>query len=249
MNGLTEVTSPCRGQKGSLLVAVMEWLEDHHEWHLHENESDQTQTLLIWDQQRGYRSLSEFESGEVYRQAARILTLYYDLASYCQIYPWHHAAGDFILKTGSAPNLRLTTVRKYDSIMGLWEKGKVTPTIAAVYFFLNLTVRMRLDRQDGTGRTLWADKRFLQPVVDGFLEGLAEKAKASRKGWKVIRLLPIILQSFDPGEIKQLLFSLCPLYENDDPEEYSMINKTLPLHADELYHILRKREKPVCISG
>ena len=44
---------------------------------------------------------------------------------------------------------------------------------ALLLFFLTLSIRMRLDRLDGTGDVAWADDSSLTGVWTGFLEGLA----------------------------------------------------------------------------
>ena len=47
---------------------------------------------------------------------------------------------------------------------------------ALLVFFLNLTIRMRLDRQDGIGEIVWADDIAIKGTLQGFLEGLALKS-------------------------------------------------------------------------
>jgi len=236
---LTEISSSSDDKMNIILVALMEWLEDYHEWHLHKGESDQEQRLIIWDQHRGYRFASYSEAGEIYKQAAKIHMLYYDFRSYRQIYPWHHAAGDFIVKTGNKTELKLTTARGYDSIMNHWEINNINPMIAAVYFFLNLTIKMRLDRQDGTGELLWANELFLNPVIDGFLEGLAMKEKEEKELSVEIKKIPDLLKSFSSDELEKLLYSLLPIYEKEDLEEFVIIKNNLPTHAVELSRSLK----------
>ncbi|MBI4775582.1 MAG: hypothetical protein HY788_15680, partial [Deltaproteobacteria bacterium] len=61
---------------GDSTAAVMmsEWFEDHHEWHLHEDEPGGIQRILLWDKRKGDRYLSRTEAAEVYRRCANILT-------------------------------------------------------------------------------------------------------------------------------------------------------------------------------
>jgi hypothetical protein len=40
-------------------------------------------------------------------------------------------------------------------------------------FFLNLSIRMRLDRYDGVGDIVWADGPVVQSTLDGVMDGLA----------------------------------------------------------------------------
>ncbi len=46
---------------------------------------------------------------------------------------------------------------------------------ALLVFFLNLTIRMRLDRLDGTDELAWSDDITVPGSLLGFLEGLAQK--------------------------------------------------------------------------
>ena len=77
-------------------MMLVEWLEGYHEWHLSIEPGSGTQKVMLWDYSKGFRFLSKTESFELLRQAAHILTCYYDQSTFCQIYPWHHGAGDFV---------------------------------------------------------------------------------------------------------------------------------------------------------
>jgi len=46
---------------------------------------------------------------------------------------------------------------------------------ALLVFFLNLTIRMRLDRLDGVGEIAWAGPETVEGALAGVLEALAEK--------------------------------------------------------------------------
>ena len=77
-----------------LHMFAAEWFRGYHEFHLHRNPAGDSHQLCLWDLDRGSSFLSREQSVELYRQAARILTIYYDWSSFQQIYPWHHAGGD-----------------------------------------------------------------------------------------------------------------------------------------------------------
>lgn len=238
---ITEVTPSYGEQRNTILIALMEWLENYHEWHLHKGKGGQKQQIIIWDQQRGYRFASNQERDDIFKEVAKILTLYYDPVTYRQVYPWHNAAGDFIVKTGNPTEVKLTTVRGYEPITDFWKTGKMTPTIAAVYFFLNLTVRMRLDRQEGTGELIWAEEQFLRPVINGFLEGLV--IKENKGNSEEINKIPDLLKSFNSDELEKLLYSLLPIYEKEDLEEFTIIKNNLTTHAIELYRSLKSNTR------
>jgi hypothetical protein len=83
----------------SMVFLLEEWFEDCHEFHIARTE-DGKQQMKLWEYGKGDRVLSSEQEFEIYRQAAQILTLYYDLNDFCLIYPWHHAAGDFVVRIG-----------------------------------------------------------------------------------------------------------------------------------------------------
>jgi hypothetical protein len=173
----------CHTPRGDFTLShvIQEWFEDYHEWHLSRGEGGEVQRLLIWDQKRGYRSASPMEYHEIFRQAAGILTLCYDTRTFRQVYPWHHAAGDFIVKSsGQGVDVKLTTVRGYDPILVFREKEEWDPWKALVIFFLNLTVKMRLDREDGVGDVMWADDPCVSATVQGFTDALRVMEKQGR---------------------------------------------------------------------
>ena len=64
--------------------------------------------------------------------------------------------------------------RQYGPLIGPedlpWEE-------ALLFFLLNLTLRIRLDRLDGVGEIAWADEGCLSPALEGFFLALEEKAK------------------------------------------------------------------------
>ena len=111
------------------------------------------------------------EAFRIFEESSKILALYYDGRDFSRIGAWHHAAGDFIVKArdDEGINVRLTTVRKYEPLP---ETENAAPMIALVYFFLDTTVRMRLDRLNGVGETVWADDFAVTATVKGFIEGL-----------------------------------------------------------------------------
>ncbi len=108
----------------SMVFLLEEWFEGYHEFHLSKTE-DGGQALKLWEYGKGNRFLNHEQGFEIYRQAARILTLCYDLRDFRMIYPWHHAAGDFVARIGEAgyspsPQGR---VEKIEGIRKGWRKS------------------------------------------------------------------------------------------------------------------------------
>jgi len=105
------------------------------------------------DSERGHCFLSPGESGLIYHQASSILTCFYDVETFEEIFPWHHAAGDFVARRANGEmDLKLVAARQYAARVGFPEDSPQDRIMALVMFLTNLTVRMRLDRIDGVGK-------------------------------------------------------------------------------------------------
>jgi len=220
----------------TLVLFLAEWFDDYHEWHLSIDQADKKQKPCIWDLQKGNRYASEEEAYDIFRQASRILTLYYDPIGCNQIYPWHHGAGDFILRFSDGNiHVKLTTARKYVSIMAHFSDETVNPMIAIIYFFLNLTIRMRLDKLDGVGETVWAGDLAVDAAAEGFFEALGTMEIEGRYHLGQVEDLRSLIKSFDEHELERLFNSLLSLYQEDDPADLAVIKANLKSHIRRLY--------------
>ena len=75
---------------------------------------DGIQKLVLWDGSPQPNYLSRQQTRHVYIEISKILTLYYNPRTYHQIFPWHHGAGDFVVRAdGDRIEVRLVTVRQY----------------------------------------------------------------------------------------------------------------------------------------
>ena len=228
------------GKHETVSMLLSEWFEEYHEWHLSIDENNNDQKLFIWDFQNGNRYASKEEAFEIFRQASKILTLYYDTKNFNQIYPWHHAAGDFIVKTGDRSiDVRLTTVREYQSIMNYLSEETVNPMIAIVYFFLNLTIRMRLDKLDGLGETVCAGDFSVNATTEGFFDAIRIMESEGRYHLGRPKDLLSLLKSFGEEEIRGLFHPLVDWYREGDTSEFRVIQANLRSHVNLLYHALQ----------
>lgn len=204
---------------GNRPVSIMltEWLAGFHEFHLSAIDSFPPQTV-VWAP-AGVRSLSIAQQTEVYTQAAAILTYYYDLETGNQIYPWHHAAGDFVVNLdGEGPQVRLITARQYAAMMTVDCGDPASIMNALLVFFLNLSIRMRLDRLDGTGATVWAADNVLAATVDGFFRTLAHKANPAGFDQPLARETRAYFSTFTGAELYQIAAGLCDSYHPEAPD-------------------------------
>jgi len=168
----------------NVAVFIGEWFDGFREFHISRDPSDNTDKIFVWDGPSRQYFLSRQQQAEIYRQAARILAYYYNVETFEQIFPWHHASGDFVVRIENAvPELKLISVRRYDSLFRDLNPQKNCDQDAELIlqalllFFLSLSIRMRLDRMDGVGEIIWADHRAVSSTLEGFLEGLSLKSQ------------------------------------------------------------------------
>jgi hypothetical protein len=135
--------------------------------------------------------------------------------------------------------VRLVTVRKYQSIMDAFSTDAVDPLIAIVYFFLNLTIRMRLDRLDGVKDVVWMGDTAVSAAAEGFFEAIGHMVRQEKFTLCTVEFLVSLLRAFAPEELKGLFQSLSILYEEGDPEEYALIHTQLDQHVSVLWKALQ----------
>jgi hypothetical protein len=218
---------------------MSEWFEDYHEWHLTRGESGEPQ-LILWDLQRGYRKAEDRESREIYRQASRILTLCYNTNTSHHIHPWHHAAGDFVVKsTTEGVDVRLTTARGYEPLVIFNEDQDINPVMALLYFFLDLTVRMRLDRWDGVGEIAWAGDSSVEASLEGFLQALRETETQGRYGAGRVDDFLSLLKNFGEQDLLKLYRTLFELYRREGEDMASVVEREIESHCRTLRRVIQ----------
>ena len=223
-----------------LHMFVAEWFRDYHEFHLHRDQADGSSRMLLWDLGRGSRYLSKHQCIALYRLGTKILTLYYNWNNFKQIYPWHHAAGDFVLREKEGTiDLRLVTVRDYTAVVDFTTSKKAGKLFALILFFLHLTIQMRIDRLDGVGDVVWAEDYCVDGVVSGFIEGLAEGEGRARRGMPSPLEIHTLLRKFSGEEWMQFLVELLETYTFSQ-EELDLIRDHGDGHIECLRRVLAK---------
>jgi len=211
----------------TMAMFLADWFNGFHEFHLSINPRDGHQGMVVWDTQNEPFYLSDAQQVDVYHQVAYLLTRAYDPDATRQIYPWHHAAGDFVIRVSDASvALRLITVRQYAPTLGggdgdLDDEARL---MALLVFFLNLTLRNRIDRLDGTGDMAWAGSRAVAATVRGMIEALPMAIK---------RKFTDFLMSYDVSELMHILRMVADRYTLM-PMEKDLIHAHLASHGEQL---------------
>jgi len=227
-----------------------EWFDGFNEFHISRNKYKQDRTdsstkIVVWDHEKGNFFLSDDEILELYSEVAMILTCYYNAETFEQIFPWHHAAGDFVIKLQkNNVKLKLITVRQYAPMIKNKKEDKNHSDLslileAMLIFFLNLSIRTRLDRLDGVGETVWSDNIAVKGTIKGFLNGLS---KISSKN-----LIPDALAAdfinyiscFTKTDLLELCNSIVNTYNPMAPD-IPVIKQNLTDHVDLLYNSINK---------
>ncbi|QTA79542.1 Uncharacterized protein dnl_18150 [Desulfonema limicola] len=146
------------------------WFKGYCEFHI----SGKEKKIMVWDSSRSNPVLSLKQTQDLYRQAAMILTCYYDLETFAHIFPWHHGAGDFIVHiSDKGIKLKLITVRNYEPVLLVeGDRDERAVLEALLVFFLHLSIHIRIDRLDGVGGLAWSDDLAVKAGFEGFFQGL-----------------------------------------------------------------------------
>jgi hypothetical protein len=160
-----------------------DWFDGFNEFHLTQQPGTDEPALVVWDGAVDSCLLSEKQASDLYRSATMILASCYDPITSCQIFPWHHAAGDFVVRVeGEKVSVRLITVRDYApiSVSAVEPEDERALLDALIVFFMHLSIRMRLDRLNGVSDVVWAPDRCLVSIIEGFFQGLDLTARLNK---------------------------------------------------------------------
>jgi hypothetical protein len=222
-----------------------EWFQGYNEFHISLDPADKKHKILVWDHEHGNYFLTDDQATNVYRHAASILTRYYNVKTFEHIFSWHHAAGDFVIKCqNNRIDLKLITVRQYrplfeNNIKSEDEHPDAERILEALLvFFLNLVIRMRLDRLDGVGRIVWADDSAIKGSLKGFFEGLTLKPQIIPFAKPLVSCFRHHLLSCSRAELFDLNRCIVQAYHSQAPE-VPVIKQHLTQHVVDLYHAIQ----------
>jgi hypothetical protein len=223
-----------------------QWFDGYHEFHISIDPSDKTTKIMVWDDARGRFFLSAEQTKILYARVSKILTDYYNLASFEQIFSWHHAAGDFIVKVENEKlELRLVTVRRYAAIFENQHKTQSASgdpqriLQALLIFFLNLSIHLRLDRLDGIGEMVWSDSIAVEPTLIGFLEALSLKPDVSSLPDSPLACFIAYLASCTEGDLIDLTAAIVSRFNPQMPG-LVVVKNNLRQHVETLHACIQE---------
>ena len=138
--------------------------------------------------------------------------------------------------------MKLITARGYEPIAFPEQDRKIGPVGALILFFLETTVKMRLDKWEGMGESTWADAFVVGAATNGFLQAL--RARELKGDIGTIKADDFVkqLKAFTEDELKILLRSRMDEYRAHDPSDYKVMLSRVDDHARDVYRALQSLE-------
>jgi len=216
-----------------------EWLEDYHEFHLSLGPADGTYDTILWDGGKEPSILPPDIAWEVFRQTAFILTWYYDHTTFSEVYPWHHAAGDFVVRVkDGGVSVKLISVRQYEPRIVVPTSAAVDPLNATLAFFANLTLRNRLDRLHGVGEVVLAGQDCVEATVRGFFDALKAKATDELCSSELPDRFAGLAGALSPADWTEVFRDVVDSYDPRAPD-VPVIMESLAEHIFQVYRLVR----------
>lgn len=223
----------------SMLIMLGEWFEGFHEFHLSAGPEGDPYRTILWDTDQGYAILSDDEAAQIYYKASFILTTFYDPETFEEIFPWHHASGDFVAsRENGQMACKLITVRQYAPRLEFYECSPENQVTALLLFLANLTIRMRLDRLDGVGETVWAGDHSVEATIRGVVDGLRRNVENQRCDQELaIRFFEIVKQ-LSLAELTEIFRTVAESYDSAAPD-FPVIRDNLAGHILAVYKAIQ----------
>lgn len=161
------------------------WFEGFHEFHLTRLD-DGREVVTVWDQTPGPSALNPAQTNALLAGAARILTSAFDPHSLAHIFPWHHAAGDFVVRLDDDghPRVRLITVRDYQPLLPRQAEDDTEADAflerllyALLLLVVQAALRLRVDRLDGVGEIAVHPVSVVSAICSGCLDGIGRMCR------------------------------------------------------------------------
>ncbi len=232
---LPEVFNLCEIKVNDDLKAILflgQWFENFCEFHI-SMDLNNIKKIIVWNFTEKNYYLSGKQEKELYKNVAKIITFYYNPETFEQIYPWHHAAGDFVIKKNSDQiDLKLITVRQYLPMVDTVKKDIVFQIEILLLFFLNLSIRIRIDRLDGTGGIVWSNDIAIDGFIEGFCQAMNEKNNTNCIN--IYSCFKDFILNLEKEELNYYFKEILESY-NNKTSEVEFINNNLKKHISLLH--------------
>ncbi len=159
----------CSGS--TIPIFLCNWFEGFSEFHYTGDGS----RVIVWKED-GEDFLAGTEDVlKIHELTASILTSLYDFETSERVSRWSHAAGDFIAKfEDDGPDIRLITVREYSPMLEAGISSPVEVLEGLLLFLMDLSIKNRTDRLDGTGDYVLAASESINATLAGFFRAFRE---------------------------------------------------------------------------
>ena len=235
------------GNGRSVDLFLGQWFPGFHEFHLTQSPAAAEPSVLLWDAETGRRRLDPGQTRAVYYEVARILTHYFSLTTREGIGAWHHAAGDFVVKLGpSRPELRLVTVRDYRPLFRSRQDADDACTDlktlleTLLIFLLNLGLRTRIDRLDGTGEMAWSGPVAVEATVAGMLAALTEKPAPGELPLPLDGLFRRYLAACSSDDLMEMCLAVATKAFPPGSKELALAEAHIQSHAEMLSEVFAR---------
>lgn len=213
---------------------LAEWFRGYHEFHIANSVKNNQSVFSLWDTDNGYSEFPESVALQLIEKVSYILSYFFNLDTFQEIYPWHHAAGDFIAKLAPFPDVKLITVRQYESRVSFPDDSHENLNDALLIFLANLTIRARIDRIDGTGEFVWLRGEFVKSIFVGFLKSMMTKEQEKRGSYDFFKKFIKTLGTRTIEDWSQLFIQIIESYDQRAPD-FEIIKENLVDHIFDVY--------------
>lgn len=227
-------------EKRSVKMFLGGWFEGYAEFHVSTPPPFQATRIRVWDPRLKEPNLSHDQAVALYAGVAEILTGYYSVETSEQIFSWHHAAGDFIVKLDrTGLRVKLVTVRRYAPLIEGGDLDAGASVQALLLFLLSTSLRMRIDRMDGVGEMTWLDEYAVEGVLKGFFSGLDRQVHRGFLPDGFGKSFKAYLHAVAPPEIEALFVAIADRLPPHAPER-PLVEANLAAHIQVFRHQLKR---------
>ncbi|MCF8045273.1 MAG: hypothetical protein K9J83_05380 [Desulfarculaceae bacterium] len=238
-----------RSRKAESAFFIAQWFTGYKEFHI--CGSPFQGQVDIWDGNGEETVVCAPRSYALYRGAAEILTELYNPETFEQVFPWHHASGDFVVRPEDL-DVKLITVRGYAPLFRVRLPPAFHEVLVGLLFFLCLmTLRMRLDRINGTGEYTLMQDGVMLPVLNGFFNALRRKRPVRFPDEDLFSSFVEFFHEITPDRIEGILHALLDASDARAPE-IGLLKSAVHSHSHQLSDEFVKGtagSNPVSFSG